>query len=321
MQPPVGASGLAVGSAMQTAFCTSCGRRNQSDVDVCPNCGSPTDPSDQTAGFGQIQPCPNCGGPNEAFAQFCGACGRPLEAPVAPPSLAPPPSVSTLAGGSTAAMGSIVVTMPDGNPGPAYPFALTGDTLVVGRADGEMKFENDRYMSPRHLQIQASLHGILLTDLGSLNGTYVRLQRATVLADGSLITVGQQVLRVRRVEPTPPYVADDGTIYHGSAARASLWVIDQVDRSCRVREVYALPFPGITIGRAKADVMFPDDNCVSGNHVRLEPQEDGVQVTDQGSSNGTWLKASGPVTLRDPTDVMVGQTKLSFRIPPLGPSA
>ena len=303
---------------MQTAFCTCCGQRNDLGVESCPRCGSPTDPSEHTSGFGQVQPCPRCGAPNQAFYEHCSSCGAALESP--PPQPAPAPAPPSFAGGATAAMGTIAVTMPDGGRGGAYPFALSGGVLVVGRSEGDLTLESDRYISPRHLHIQASPTGIALTDLGSLNGTYVRLAKATLLPDGALVTVGQQVLRIRRVEPAPPYIGGDGTIYHGSAARAALWVIDQVDRSCRVREVYALPFPGVTVGRAKGDVLFPDDTCVSGAHLRLEPKEDGVLATDQGSSNGTWLRATGPITILEPTDVMVGQTQLSFRIPSLMPA-
>ena len=69
--------------------------------------------------------------------------------------------------------------------------------VSIGREGGEMNFPADIYMSANHCKIQSDPAGKLsLTDLGSRNGTYVRLRTERELAHGDYIFIGKKILRV-----------------------------------------------------------------------------------------------------------------------------
>jgi pSer/pThr/pTyr-binding forkhead associated (FHA) protein len=69
--------------------------------------------------------------------------------------------------------------------------------LTIGRAHCDILFPKDGFVSERHAQLTAEDGGgLILEDLGSRNGTYVRARTPTALAHGDLILMGDQVLRI-----------------------------------------------------------------------------------------------------------------------------
>lgn len=218
--------------------------------------------------------------------------------------------------GPTASMGSLVVTNPDGGRGPTYPLALVG-TTTIGRTDGEVTFDDDRYMSPQHLALEGDGQRLVARDLGSLNGTFLRIGGAALLPSGAMLVIGKQVLRVARVSPQPPKIHDDGTILNGSECRAATWALGQLVMSGAVREIHAVAPPGLTIGRTGCDINFPLDTFVSTQHTRIEPLDEAVRVTDLESSNGTWVRLTRPVELSHGAQLMVGKVRLSVLLPQL----
>ena len=85
-----------------------------------------------------------------------------------------------------------------------------GQTVRLGRDRGSDLVLQDRDVSRTHATITASFSGLVLNDLGSLNGTFVNRRRITTpyqLADGDLISVGSYSLRVhltRFLHPESP---------------------------------------------------------------------------------------------------------------------
>lgn len=71
--------------------------------------------------------------------------------------------------------------------------------VQIGREDSEMNFPDDIYMSGRHAKVEAGADGTFtLHDLGSRNGTYVRIRGERELAHGDYLFLGQQLLRVEQ---------------------------------------------------------------------------------------------------------------------------
>ena len=70
-------------------------------------------------------------------------------------------------------------------------FADKGD-LVAAVID----FPTDQFISGRHAQVQALGNRFTLSDIGSKNGTFVRLNRERALNHGDYVFIGQQLLRV-----------------------------------------------------------------------------------------------------------------------------
>lgn len=78
--------------------------------------------------------------------------------------------------------------------GNAFPIPETG--LYLGRERGDVVFPEDGYVSGLHCKISVTDGKIFLTDLGSSNGTFVRLLGESPLAAGQILLMGQQLFRV-----------------------------------------------------------------------------------------------------------------------------
>jgi pSer/pThr/pTyr-binding forkhead associated (FHA) protein len=66
----------------------------------------------------------------------------------------------------------------------------------LGRESVDVSFPGDRYVSGRHARIDVGEAAVILTDLGSSNGTFVRVNGPTEIAAGDQVLVGMQLLRV-----------------------------------------------------------------------------------------------------------------------------
>jgi pSer/pThr/pTyr-binding forkhead associated (FHA) protein len=71
-------------------------------------------------------------------------------------------------------------------------------SLSMGREGNTMNFPDDRFISGHHARLDAAsdADGAILTDTGSRNGTFIRIDGAQELFHGDYLFVGQQLLRV-----------------------------------------------------------------------------------------------------------------------------
>ena len=74
-------------------------------------------------------------------------------------------------------------------------FHLTRPDVVVGREQGDIIFSDDEFMSRRHAQLSLRNGRVRLEDLGSSNGSFVRLRGPHGLMPGDLIRLGDELLR------------------------------------------------------------------------------------------------------------------------------
>jgi pSer/pThr/pTyr-binding forkhead associated (FHA) protein len=72
-----------------------------------------------------------------------------------------------------------------------------GETITIGREGNDVNFLDDPFISGKHAQVNISAEGeCTLTDLGSKNGTFVRINEQAELSHGDYVFLGQQLLRV-----------------------------------------------------------------------------------------------------------------------------
>lgn len=74
-------------------------------------------------------------------------------------------------------------------------YHLSKPEVIVGREHGDLVFTDDEFMSRRHAQLAILQNKPVIHDLGSSNGTYVRLRAPHVLAPGDMVRLGDQLLR------------------------------------------------------------------------------------------------------------------------------
>jgi len=78
--------------------------------------------------------------------------------------------------------------------GSAFP--LFGDAIVLGRERGDILFPEDGYVSGAHARISLRDGQVFLADLGSSNGSFLRIRGERPIPAGSFVLMGQQLFRV-----------------------------------------------------------------------------------------------------------------------------
>jgi pSer/pThr/pTyr-binding forkhead associated (FHA) protein/DNA-directed RNA polymerase subunit RPC12/RpoP len=75
-------------------------------------------------------------------------------------------------------------------------FVFNGDEVTLGREIGEVLFRDDGFVSGRHARIAKVENKVFIKDLGSSNGTYIRIREAHRVEPGDLILMGQQLFKL-----------------------------------------------------------------------------------------------------------------------------
>ena len=78
--------------------------------------------------------------------------------------------------------------------GGAYP--LKDGENNIGRENGDITFPSDGFVSGRHAVLQVAPERLMLRDLGSSNGTFLRLGAPSFVDNGDQFLIGRQLVRV-----------------------------------------------------------------------------------------------------------------------------
>lgn len=105
-----------------------------------------------------------------------------------------PDGVERLGSPSRGYIGRISLIIGRDAAGNAFPVPETG--LHLGRERGDVLFPEDGYVSGLHCRLAMQGGHMYLTDLGSSNGSFVRLMAETEVVDGDVLLMGQQLFRV-----------------------------------------------------------------------------------------------------------------------------
>jgi pSer/pThr/pTyr-binding forkhead associated (FHA) protein len=73
-------------------------------------------------------------------------------------------------------------------------------SLIIGRERCDLNFPLDRFISGSHSKVEMTDTGCKLSDMGSRNGTFIRIHNETELTHGDYVFLGQQLLRVEITE-------------------------------------------------------------------------------------------------------------------------
>lgn len=78
--------------------------------------------------------------------------------------------------------------------GNAYP--IPPDGMHLGRERGDIIFPDDGYVSGLHCRLHSTGGQVHITDVGSSNGSFIRITQVTPIGIGSLLLLGQQLFRL-----------------------------------------------------------------------------------------------------------------------------
>ncbi len=162
---------------------------------------------------------------------------------------------------------------------------LRDDTLVVGRQTGSVSIPHDPFLGADHARLdRLPGGGWLLTDLGSADGTWVRVMTAK-LRPGTRFQIGGTRLVFRR--------RDDGAAEFAPAGR---------DDHAPPLPCPPLPF---LLGRTDAlpgledpglPTLLLDDPFVSPIHAEVVAGRSAWRIVNRGL-NGLWVRIDAPVRL------------------------
>ena len=188
-------------------------------------------------------------------------------------------------------------------------YALFGDGLTIGRAEGDMKFPNDSSMSSPHARIYVHHGQPMVEDLGSRRGIFIRLKGVFTLDDRDIIIIGGQLLRFESkpeiiaaasaMAVTVPFVA---LALHEDAAK-----FVRLNGDGDEQEIFVMNKEEVRFGRTVGDYTFPSDRFMSRTHARIYMRGENYFVEDLSSLNGTFARVqrTSPVPLG--TSVRVGR--------------
>jgi hypothetical protein len=135
--------------------------------------------------------CASCGHPAQPNALYCSNCGKPVQPAqqgrsegLRSKSASPKPDTPKAA---------IQMITEGGQGGESYP--IDAGEVLIGRLEGDVTFPHDGYMSVRHARVIEHHGRYYLADLGSRNGTFVRIKAEIELQPGDTFLVGKQVFK------------------------------------------------------------------------------------------------------------------------------
>ena len=217
--------------------------------------------------------CPVCKSFNPPGMMFCNDCGLIFE--------------MSLDGD---AFGAPAVQLPVLVETSGREHQLRPGSNVLGRS-GSIAFEDTR-VSRRHCEVMMAEGRVTIEDLGSTNGTSVNGEK---LAQGQKKALESgQVVSLGGLELTLSLPGESHkTIQALSGRTAAISIAPTVDESLawlvfEDREV-PLSAGAHKFGRRDSNEIVIADPYVSGVHGQFDVQEDGVYLTDTGSTNGTVL--------------------------------
>jgi pSer/pThr/pTyr-binding forkhead associated (FHA) protein len=291
------------------ARCPRCGRENDAGSAFCLGCGQPLAAGRAPATTEAL--CASCGAPLQSGSRFCGACGKSARSPLRPRTGDPAREPASGAGAGRAPPAPpppaerirLTLVRNDGVPGPV--FTVAGEEALCGRTHGEIRLGDDPSVSPRHARFTLAGGVLRVEDLGSVNGTYLRLKEPRRLAAGDEFRVGRQLLRLEPL-PRPRPGGERGVLPWGTKDPGHRFRLSQLLEGGGVGEIFPLREGENVLGRDAGEVTFPSDRYVSARHARITVSAGEVTLADTGSSNGTYVKLAGVAELGPGDQLLVG---------------
>lgn len=197
---------------------------------------------------------------------------------------------------------------------------LRGDTFTIGRTSGDIVLPNDPSISGMHAEIRrVPWKGSVqwqLVDLGSVNGTFVRVVRAVFHAE-AIVILGSRRFRLRNPLAARPGAAPwAGTLVDSAPLPPTVWpaLVESTQRAPGVE--IPLRSDSVSIGRAGggADLEL-DDPLIANLHAHLQRQRDGSWlIVAETTRNGVWVSTTS-ATLTPHCHFRCGEQLFRFEIP------
>lgn len=252
--------------------------------------------------------CRSCQTPVPPGHKFCGRCGAAV-----PPEIL---NLRTKYFSDMQAPGKVKLILIKGEGDDGISYQLQATEHVAGRSQGQILFQHDNWLSPRHANFIYRGNKLIVRDEGSLNGVYLRVREGgQVLAGGDTFLCGEQLIRLDP-SPRPNDGPDaDQTYFYSSPKRPSPFRLTQILRGGGIGMVLCPRESAATIGREGSDMNYPDDPYISASHAKVEADSNGrFTLVDLGSKNGTYVRVKQEAELLHGDYLFLGKQLLRVEI-------
>jgi hypothetical protein len=189
--------------------------------------------------------------------------------------------------------------------------------IKVGRAKQNADFPGLGTMAVKHMQFRYERTGLVVEDMGSLNGVYIQITQPTPLEDGKRFRLGLQTIEFREAgafEMVPPLTSPEGEEFC-SRDLIPLAYLDMICPDGRPGLRFPITRPDPTIlGREglSAHIALTGDNAVSGKHAQIRRENGRFLLEDLKSRNGTFIHILGSHAVTSGNVLLAG--RVLFRV-------
>ena len=231
--------------------------------------------------------CKECSTPVPSGHKFCGRCGGSVPLEIV--------ELQVRFFGAMQSPGKARLILIRGDGGiDGLSYSLQGTDHVAGRADAQILFPEDFWLSAKHANFVYRGEKLFVRDEGSANGVYLRLRQPVPLETGDLFLCGEQVFRLDATPKDTSGPDPDMTYFYSSPKRPSPFRVTQILRGGHTGLVVCARENSVSIGREENDLNFPEDVYMSGAHAKVELSPQGkYALVDVGSKNGTYVRIHG----------------------------
>jgi pSer/pThr/pTyr-binding forkhead associated (FHA) protein len=198
---------------------------------------------------------------------------------------------------------------PDGTFGQAIPVVKE---MLIGREGCDLTYPQDTLLSPRHASVGVREGKLVLRDLNSQNGSYIRQRQDTELTPGDIFLLGRELFRfvTQSLDESANRGATEGTMMWNvpRLQKGPLTAkLEHIRLNGEVVGEFQLDKPETTLGRTKGDLVFKDDPYMSGMHARIVAQPGRFVLQDMRSRNGVYRRVRTEVELIDGDEFFMGE--------------
>jgi pSer/pThr/pTyr-binding forkhead associated (FHA) protein len=198
---------------------------------------------------------------------------------------------------------------PDGSIGKTVP--VLKDT-VIGRENCDLTYPQDMLLSPRHASVSIRDGKLMLKDLTSQNGSFIRQRQDSELSPGDVFLLGRELFRfvTQSLEESAKDQPVEGTM---------VWSVPKLQKGPLTSKLEHIKLNGevvaefkldkaeTTLGRTTGDLVFKDDPYMSGTHARIVAQPGRFLLQDLRSRNGVYRRVRSEIELIDGDEFFMGE--------------
>lgn len=242
------------------------------------------------------QCCVKCGKEIRSGFRFCNFCGAPVMI-LKSGAEAKTESYSDLFGSAGGALRRM-------NGSAKGTFYSVSEEKTIGNVDSDIVIEEDPTVSAVHARVKGVSDGVIVQDLGGLNGIFIKVAKEQPLENHDIIRAGDHFFLFEHVVKDE-FTDDSGTLFYATPNNGEPFRIVEIVASGRAGRACLSVRGGLSVGRKNGDCIICDDMKMSPTHFSIHWCNGCAMLTDH-SENGTFIEVHREILLNKDAVFFVG---------------